>query len=435
MAPERVTFSTAASRAGRAISMSPEYISTSPASTTSRSTQAVGAQGQARPRAVVGEVVAHPDRHRPEPRARTARGAAVEGRPEDDDLRVGVRRWVVEVAHRDAQEGEVRSELLAVAAHVPESRHRPPESRGGTWRRQAECPDGPERPECVDQVGAVLRRRATTTASRRRCASPGSRRPSGRGCPGTPAPSPRGPGTNQNWLRYQPPGSTSSLSVCGEGLRVRRAAGATRRSSHDAGTTCCPPTAPSSSSSLAEARQVPRRRGDAPVVDAPADPSQVISASCSAPIGSRGARDQVGHPAPAGALAHPAEHVGVGGAVGEVAAVGTAPCRASSGTRTCRPGRPPSSGRQPIERSITRTSESGLEVGLAERDAGAHVEQVPDRRPVVPRRPRPRARTSETGASGSSSSRSVRMPGDAPDHRLGDRHQQVWGRDPSCRPT
>ena len=38
MAPERVTFSTAASSAGSAISMSPEYISTSPASTTSRST-------------------------------------------------------------------------------------------------------------------------------------------------------------------------------------------------------------------------------------------------------------------------------------------------------------------------------------------------------------------------------------------------------------
>ena len=38
MAPERVTFSTAASSAGRAVSMSPEYISTSPASTTSRST-------------------------------------------------------------------------------------------------------------------------------------------------------------------------------------------------------------------------------------------------------------------------------------------------------------------------------------------------------------------------------------------------------------
>ena len=83
--------------------------------------QAVGAQRQAGPRAVVGQVVLLPDRLRPEARPGSVGGAAVEGRAEDHDVRVGVRRGLVEVAPVDAEEGEVGAELLAVAGHAPES--------------------------------------------------------------------------------------------------------------------------------------------------------------------------------------------------------------------------------------------------------------------------------------------------------------------------
>ena len=81
--------------------------------------QAVGAQRQARPRAVVREVVGHPDRLRPESRAGSVRRAAVEGRPDHDDVGAGVRRRVVEVARGDAEERDVRAELSAVASHGP----------------------------------------------------------------------------------------------------------------------------------------------------------------------------------------------------------------------------------------------------------------------------------------------------------------------------
>ena len=81
--------------------------------------QPVGAQREARPRPVVGEVVGHPDRLRPEAGARPVRRPAVEGRPHHDDVRTGVRRLVVEVARRHAQEGDVGTELSAVASHGP----------------------------------------------------------------------------------------------------------------------------------------------------------------------------------------------------------------------------------------------------------------------------------------------------------------------------
>ena len=81
--------------------------------------QAVGAQGQARTGAVVREVVGAADGHRPEPRARPVRGAPVEGRTHDHDVRAREARGVVEVAGGDAQEGEVGAVLLAVARHTP----------------------------------------------------------------------------------------------------------------------------------------------------------------------------------------------------------------------------------------------------------------------------------------------------------------------------
>ena len=118
IAPERVTFSTAASSRGSATSMSPGGISTSPASTTTQVAQRVGAQRERGARAVVGEVVGRPDRLRPEPGAGPVRGAAVERRPEHDHVGVGVRRLVVEVAARDAEERDVGPELAAVPRHL-----------------------------------------------------------------------------------------------------------------------------------------------------------------------------------------------------------------------------------------------------------------------------------------------------------------------------
>jgi hypothetical protein len=74
--------------------------------------QPVGPERQARPGAVVVEVVAHPDRHRTVPRAGSRRRPAVERSTENDNLRVGVRRRVAEIAHGYAQEREVRTEPL-----------------------------------------------------------------------------------------------------------------------------------------------------------------------------------------------------------------------------------------------------------------------------------------------------------------------------------
>ena len=117
IAPDRVTVSTAASSAGRAVSMSPENISTSPASSDPQVAQAVGAQRQAGPGPVVRQVVGHPDRLRAEPGARPVGGAAVERSPEDDDVRAGEARRIAQVAALDTEEGEVGPVLGAVAGH------------------------------------------------------------------------------------------------------------------------------------------------------------------------------------------------------------------------------------------------------------------------------------------------------------------------------
>ena len=96
----------------------------------------------------MGQVVGGADRLRPEPGARTVRGAAVEGRPEHDDVALGVRRLVVEVAARDAEERDVGTELGA----VPLAHHRsmvrgtrvrdPPPTRAGGTRSDARAQQG-----------------------------------------------------------------------------------------------------------------------------------------------------------------------------------------------------------------------------------------------------------------------------------------------------
>ena len=79
--------------------------------------EAVGPQRQRGPRAVVRQVVGHPDGLRAEPRARPVRRTPVEGRTDHDDVRTRVGGLVVEVAGGHAQEGDVGTELSAVASH------------------------------------------------------------------------------------------------------------------------------------------------------------------------------------------------------------------------------------------------------------------------------------------------------------------------------
>ena len=110
--------------------------------------QAVRAKGQARPGAVVREVVGHPDRHRPEPRARAVGGAAVEGRPEDHDVCVGIGPGVVQVAAGHAEEGDVRAELRAVARHGSD----PHSANVVSWRPRARLRSRSPDPACPATV-------------------------------------------------------------------------------------------------------------------------------------------------------------------------------------------------------------------------------------------------------------------------------------------
>ena len=112
---------------------------------------------------------------------------------------------------------------------------------------------------------------------------------------------------------------------------------------------------------LPEPRQVPGVRRHSTVVDRGTD---CVAGDVGVELGAHRLpdqrRDQVGHPRARGTLAHPAEHVGVCRAVDERPAVrgtdepgwrGRHTCRR---VRRCRSG----SGRQPMERSMTRTSAS-----------------------------------------------------------------------------
>ena len=64
------------------------------------------------------QVVRHPDRLRPKARAGPVRGAPVKGGTEDDDIGIGIRLRLVEIAPVDAEEGDVRTELRAIASHA-----------------------------------------------------------------------------------------------------------------------------------------------------------------------------------------------------------------------------------------------------------------------------------------------------------------------------
>ena len=104
IAPATAAACTASSSAAQGGSVSPEFISTSPASTTLSSASGSTPQRQVRPRAVVRQVVGHPDGLRAEPRARPVRGAAVERRADDHD--VGPReRWRGRPGRRSARRG------------------------------------------------------------------------------------------------------------------------------------------------------------------------------------------------------------------------------------------------------------------------------------------------------------------------------------------
>ena len=63
------------------------------------------------------QVVGHPDGLRPEAGAGPVGRAAVERRAQDHHIGVGVAAVVVEVALRHTEEGEVGTELRAVAGH------------------------------------------------------------------------------------------------------------------------------------------------------------------------------------------------------------------------------------------------------------------------------------------------------------------------------
>ena len=71
-----------------------------------------------RSRAVLGQVVGLPDGHRAEAGAGPVRGAAVERRADDDDVGRGQGFGIVHVDGRDAQEGDVGTELGAVPRHA-----------------------------------------------------------------------------------------------------------------------------------------------------------------------------------------------------------------------------------------------------------------------------------------------------------------------------
>ena len=135
--------------------------------------------------------------------------------------------------------------------------------------------------------------------------------------------------------------------------------------------------------------------------------------------------DEVGHPDPAGPFAHPAEHVAVGRAVGELAAVRAVLTQGEQvrvgALRVAGPGRAPAHG-------TLHHPDLGVQrgVGLAERHSGPHVEQVADGGPGVARGPglrhvgRDRGGGVELPAVGQD-------PGHAAHQRLRHRHEQVRG--------
>src|SRR4029450_370918 len=79
--------------------------------------QAVGPQCQRGSRSVVRQVVGHSNCLRTEAGAGPIGGAAVERRPQDHDVRVGVATLVLQVAFRHPKKSEVGTELSTVTGH------------------------------------------------------------------------------------------------------------------------------------------------------------------------------------------------------------------------------------------------------------------------------------------------------------------------------
>src|SRR5580704_12666480 len=176
---------------------------------------------------------------------------------------------------------------------------------------------------------------------------------------------PPAPGMTQNWLRYQPPGSTYSLSVRAKASRTP-GSGWRTSASHPAGTTARPWTTPSSTSiwpNLARSRAVAeippsgmaeRIAGDRGV---PLRPDRLPDES----------GDEVGDPDAADPLAGPAEHVRVGRPVAELASV--RPAVAQCGQVRVGAGRVTGLSRAPAHGAFHDPDLGvGCGVGLAERD-------------------------------------------------------------------
>ena len=239
--------------------------------------------------------------------------------------------------------------------------------------------DGVEGAQGVLEERRLLRRRASSRASRRRCGYAGSRGPSGRGCPGTAgrrrahrAGTRTGCGTSRPGKAASAGDSRNAVRTSASTAHAWRSHRAGRR--HGLAASRRAPRPPSSSicPNRSRSRAV---AASPPSCTAVPRPSQMISASCSAPIGAQtSVADQVAIRAPGGALADPAQHVGLRRAVEEAAAVRAVGPQRAAGTRTAR-GRSPSGPADPR----VQLADLGVRVGvvLAEAHPAAHVEQVP----------------------------------------------------------
>ena len=195
--------------------------------------------------------------------------------------------------------------------------------------------------------------------------------------------SPDGPGTNQNWLRYQPPGRTGSESEAAKAPRMSASmcrACCSQSFGHDGST----PDRAVVEQHLAEAGHVAGRGADSTVVHRGSEPvAGDLGVVLCAHRGPDKGGHQVGHPDAGGPLAHPAQNVGVRRAVDERAAVG--PLGGQRGEIGVQADALALGRWTPAHVALDDTYLGiGVLVGLAERDAGAHVEDVSHRGPVVP---------------------------------------------------
>ena len=159
-------------------------------------------------------------------------------------------------------------------------------------------------------------------------------------------------------------------------------------------------------------------------------------ALCSAPIGFQSSSLIEVRVAPAGgALDDPAEEVGVRRDVVEAARRGAPTSRSAPGRSRAGPtgGSPGSSGFQLVALRYCDDRSRRREVVLVERDAGAHVEEVADRRARVRRRRDLGNDVGRRALAGSRSPRASSTPGEQAEQRLRHRHEDVRRRAPSSR--